>query len=260
MSLVFPIRQTVVPVVGKAAPLLFPVRRIYCIGQNYESHAKEMGGLTNRANPFFFTKPTDSIVTDVANFASTSAAVSIPYPPMTESYHHEVELVVALGQRDDGVDSYANLPIEEVHRVVYGYAVGLDMTRRDLQAQARENGFPWDFAKGPDSSAVVSPIVKAADVKKCCPELFTSELHPDCQVVCKGPITLKVNGSLRQDGDMDCMVSNVAEIIAILSKYVALRPGDLVFTGTPSGVGPVRKGDVIDAGIPGVGSLTVTVE
>jgi fumarylpyruvate hydrolase len=271
-SLVFPLRQTVVPVVGRGATRLnFPVRRIYCVGQNYDSHAREMGGSTCRHNPFFFCHPTDSLVTDLGNHNSPDAAVRIHYPPLTESYHHEVEMVVAIGQpmgkacdlwadaKDADGLRYVNVEVEHAHEIIFGYAVGLDMTRRDLQSQAKASGKPWDLAKGADEGAVVSPLVLAADLKTTHPELFMDfHKNPRKTVLC-GDIFLDVNKNERQRGNLLCMVSPVSELIAHLSKAVALRPGDLLFTGTPSGVGAVRAGDVVEAGITGIGTLTVTV-
>lgn len=272
-SLAFPLRQTVLPMVSKSAKKVnFPVRRIYCVGQNYDSHAREMGGSTCRHNPFFFCHPTDSLVTDGSNYSSADAAISIHYPPLTESYHHEVELVIAVGQPGEGASAavwadakdadgprYANVAVEHAHEIILGYAVGLDMTRRDLQSQAKANGKPWDLAKGADEGAVVSPLVLASDLKAAHPELFLDfDKNPSKTVLC-GEIFLDVNKNERQKGNLSCMVSPVSELIAHLSKAVALRPGDLIFTGTPSGVGAVRPGDVMTAGIRGIGTLTVTV-
>ncbi|KAL7702242.1 Fumarylacetoacetate (FAA) hydrolase family [Lotmaria passim] len=274
-ALAFPLRQTVLPIVGKGAKKLnFPVRRIYCVGQNYDSHAREMGGSTCRHNPFFFCHPTDSLVTDWDNHSSADATVSIHYPPLTESYHHEVELVAAIGLPGSGVGGdaanwvdakdadgprYANVAVEQAHEIICGYAVGLDMTRRDLQSQAKVNGKPWDLAKGADEGVVVSPLMPASDLKAAHPELFLDfEKNPRKTVLC-GEIFLNVNKNERQKGNLSCMVSPVTELIAHLSKAVALRPGDLIFTGTPSGVGAVRPGDVMQAGICGIGTLLVTV-
>lgn len=273
-SCAFSVRQVVLPVVGAGAKKLnFPVRRIYCVGQNYDSHAREMGGSTSRHNPFFFCHPTDSLVTDAANHSSAEATLRIHYPPLTESYHHEVEMVVAIGPPAEGAaaatnwaeakDSdgprYANVAVENAHEIVFGYAVGLDMTRRDLQSQAKANGKPWDLAKGADESAVVSPLVLASDLRAAHPELFMDFDKNVASTVLCGGIFLNVNGNERQCGDLSCMVSPVSELIAHLSRAVALRPGDLIFTGTPSGVGAVRTGDVMEAGIAGIGRLTVTV-
>ncbi|CAJ1034748.1 Fumarylacetoacetate (FAA) hydrolase family, putative [Leishmania lindenbergi] len=271
-SLAFTLRQTVVPVVTKLAkPLYFPVRRIYCAGPNYDSHAREMGGVINRTDPFFFVKPTDCLVTDFGNHTSPSATIDIRYPPVTESYHHEVELVVALGyptgkaaafsaaSQDPGDTHYSNMKIEEAADIIYAYGVGLDMTRRDLQLMAKNNGKPWDLAKGADGSAVVSPLVLSRDLKEAHPEMFMSPDKDETGVVSSGSIFLQVNQNERQRSDLNCMACPIVELLAHLSKYVALKPGDLLFTGTPSGVSAVRRGDVIEAGIQGLGTLKVNV-
>jgi fumarylpyruvate hydrolase len=202
---------------------LFAVRRVYCVGRNYAEHVLEMGNDT-RDPPFFFGKPADAIVVGGAD---------IPYPPQTSDFHHEIELVVAIGK--DGADI---APADALTHV-YGYAAGLDMTRRDLQAQAKKAGRPWDMAKGFDHSAPVTPIARAADVG-----------HPS-----GGRIWLEVNGSLRQEGDIGEMIWSVPEILAELSTWLALEPGDLVFTGTPAGVGRLAPGDRVRGGVDGVGVL-----
>ena len=201
-----------VAVAGSA--LTFPVRRIYCVGRNYPEHAREMGASDLRAPPFFFAKPADAVV--------ASGAI-IPFPARTSELHHEVELVVALG----------------AGREVFGYAVGNDLTRRDVQAAAKREGRPWDTAKGFDNSAPVSAIARAADIG-----------HPG-----RGRIWLEVNGERRQEGDIADMIWSVPEIIAELSLWFALKAGDLVFTGTPAGVGPLNPGDRVRGGIDGVGIL-----
>ncbi|EPY25921.1 fumarylpyruvate hydrolase [Strigomonas culicis] len=259
-SLAFaPVRQTVVPIVGKN--LHFPVRRIYCVGQNYESHAKEMGGKTNRTNPFFFCKPTDSLVTERDNFVSPSSTMSIRYPPITESYHHEVELVVALGPHrlNTALQEFSNLAHEEAKQVIYAYGIGLDMTCRDVQLKAKQHGHPWDLAKGPDDGVVCSPLLLAEELREAAPEVFIDGLRDERTLAQQGRIYLKVNDHIRQDGNLNCMVTPIHEIVSFLSKQVTLKPGDLIYTGTPSGVGPVRKGDVMEAGIQGLGKITVTV-
>ncbi|KAG5466825.1 hypothetical protein LSCM1_01002 [Leishmania martiniquensis] len=271
-ALAFSLRQTVVPVVTKnARPLNFPVRRVYCAGQNFDSHAREMGCTINRMDQFFFLKPTDSIVTDHGNHTSPSATVNIRYPTLTESYHHEVELVVALGYpsgktalssaaaQGTGPVRYTNMKTEEAHDIIYAYGVGLDMTRRDLQLMAKDNGRPWDLSKGADDATVVAPLVLSEDLKELHPEMFMTSDKDETNVLSRGSIFLRVNQNERQRGDLNCMVSTVAELIALLSKYVALQPGDLLFTGTPSGVGAVRRGDVMEAGIEGLGTLKVNV-
>jgi fumarylpyruvate hydrolase len=224
MSYVFPPAPRVsVPVTGGSA--LFPVRRIYCVGRNYADHAAEMGADT-REPPFFFSKPADALVPGGGDIA---------YPPATSNLQHEVELVVAL--RDGGADILPERALE----YVYGYAVGLDLTRRDLQQLAKDKGHPWDMGKGFDQSAPIGAIHPLAALD-----------HPT-----RGSIWLKVNGQLRQSGDLEQMSWKVAEVIARLSGYVALAAGDLIFTGTPAGVSTVVRGDVLEAGVAGVGELTI---
>ena len=224
MNYVFPPAPRVsVPVTGGSA--LFPVRRVYCVGRNYADHAAEMGADT-REPPFFFSKPADALVPGGGDVA---------YPPATSNLQHEVELVVAL--RDGGADILPERALE----CVYGYAVGLDLTRRDLQQLAKEKGHPWDMGKGFDQSAPIGAIHPLAALD-----------HPT-----RGSIWLKVNGQLRQSGDLQQMSWKVAEVIARLSGYVALAAGDLIFTGTPAGVSTVVRGDVLAAGVAGVGELTI---
>lgn len=213
-----------VPVRGDEG--FFPIHRIYCVGRNYADHAREMGHDPTREPPFFFSKPADAVVPGDG---------VVRYPLLTENLHHEVELVVALGSGGEQIEASRALDC------VYGYAVGLDLTRRDIQGRAKEKGHPWDMGKGFDQSAPVSAIVPAAVCG-----------HP-----ARGFITLKVNGELRQNGDLSQMSWKVAEVIAELSRYVELKPGDLIFTGTPAGVGPVVRGDEIWGEIEGVGSLRV---
>lgn len=215
-----------IPVLGTAA--LFPVRRIYCIGRNYADHAREMGSDPSRETPFFFGKPQDVVV---------PGGGTVAYPPATANLHHEVELVVALarGGRD--------IPVAEAEHCIFGYAVGLDLTRRDLQAQAKDKGQPWDTAKGFDQSAPISPITPAAVCG-----------HP-----LAGAIWLSVNGTERQRGNLDQLIWSVPEVIAHISRYVALAPGDLIYTGTPAGVGPLVPGDRIRCGIDGLGELEVVI-
>ena len=204
---------------------VFAVRRVYCVGQNYADHAAEMGG-DGRQPPFFFGKPADALVPGGGDVA---------YPPQTVNLQHEVELVVALGQ--GGRD----IPVAEALDCVFGYAVGLDLTRRDLQSRAKAKGQPWDMAKGFDASGPVSAIVPAAAIG-----------HP-----ASGAIGLKVNGAQRQSGDLAQMSWKVAEVIANLSSYVRLAPGDLIFTGTPAGVSTVLRGDVLEGCIENVGELKI---
>lgn len=206
---------------------LFAVRRVYCVGRNYAEHAAEMGHDT-REPPFFFGKPADAIVVGGADIA---------YPPQTADLHHEIELVVAIGKGGSGIAASDALD----H--VYGYAAGLDMTRRDLQAQAKKAGRPWDMAKGFDQSAPIGTIEPAAAIG-----------HPD-----KGAITLSVNGVERQRGDLADQIWNVPDTIAYLSSFVALKAGDIIMTGTPAGVGAVVRGDVLEGAIAGIGSVRTRI-
>ncbi|WP_424360374.1 fumarylacetoacetate hydrolase family protein [Methylocystis parvus] len=202
----------------------FPVRRIFCVALNYAEHAREMGKEPGAEPPFFFTKPADAVVADGA---------TIPFPSLTKNLHHEIELVAAL--RSGG----QNIPPECALDCVYGYAAGIDLTRRDMQTAARNSGKPWDFSKGFDNSAPIGAIRRAAEIG-----------HP-----AKGRIALSVNGALRQQGDLSDMISSLPQIIAAISTYVALAPGDLIFTGTPSGVGAMQPGDRATGEIEGVGSV-----
>ncbi|MFV0623348.1 fumarylacetoacetate hydrolase family protein [Sphingomonas sp. ac-8] len=199
----------------------FPVRRIYCVGQNYAEHTREMGGDPDRQEPFFFSKPADAVV------ASGSV---LPFPSRTQDLHHEVELVLALGEGGTDVDP------AEAGRLIFGCAVGVDLTRRDLQAVAKKAGRPWDLAKGFDRSAPVAPIRRG---------------RPPVAAA----ITLDVNGVRRQSGVLADMIWSPVEIVAVLSRYVRLEPGDLIFTGTPSGVGRLDRGDAVAAAIEGLPSL-----
>jgi fumarylpyruvate hydrolase len=205
---------------------LFPVHRIYCVGQNYREHAREMGG-SGREPPFFFAKPADAV----------TQGRLVAYPPRTGKLHHEVELVVALGAGGN------NIPAAEALQLVFGYAVGVDLTRRDLQASAKQAGRPWTTAKGFDHSAPLSELRAAAQCG-----------HPTAAA-----ITLAVNGEPRQQGNTADMIWSVPEIIAELSSYFELQPGDLIFTGTPAGVGLLLPGDRVEARLAGVGSLQFAV-
>ena len=207
---------------------LFPVRRIFCVGRNYAEHAREMGKDPDREPPFFFTKPADAVVADGAE---------IPYPPATSNFHHEIELVVALGEAALDVAEAAALDC------VYGYSVGVDLTRRDLQKVARDMGRPWDCGKAFDNSAPLTAIVPASVVG-----------HPESR-----PIWLSVNGEMRQEGNIDQMIWSVPEVIATLSRQFHLKPGDLIFTGTPAGVGPLVAGDAVAGGVDGIGELSITI-
>jgi fumarylpyruvate hydrolase len=215
-----------VPVYGSQQP--FPVHRIYCVGQNYADHAREMGGDPSREPPCFFSKPPDAVVSDQRRIA---------WPTRTSDLHHEVELVVALasGGNDIGVD--------EAPGHIFGYAVGVDLTRRDLQSEAKSRGGPWDTAKGFDHSAPLSSI------------------HPigETGLLERGPISLTVNGELRQRGDIGDMIWSVPEVIAELSTLFTLQAGDLIFTGTPAGVGPLQPGDEVRCSIDKVDSLVIRV-
>ncbi len=217
--------QIAVPVQGGG---LFPVRRVYCVGRNYAAHAREMGGNPEREPPFFFTKPADALVTGGAD---------TPYPPATETLHHEVELVLAIGTGGADISPAAALG----H--VFGYAVGLDLTRRDLQEQAKAARQPWDMAKGFDASGPIGAITPAAAIGH----------------IAAGRITLRVNGQARQSGDLRDMIWPVPEIIAALSRLVRLAPGDLIFTGTPDGVGPVQRGDMLRGEVDGVGFVETRI-
>ncbi|ORC92231.1 uncharacterized protein TM35_000044450 [Trypanosoma theileri] len=271
-AVAFSVRQTLVPVVGWG--LLFPVRRVYCVGQNYADHAKEMGGTVSKTNPFFFTKPPDAITSNTTNHTS-SMEVNAKYPPQTENYQHEVELVVAIGPKrgakssEDAGIKYSALSPKEVQNIIYGYAVGLDMTRRDLQLQAKTNGKPWDLAKGADESAPLSAIVPVEVIQKqnallfytsdeACKEMVTEGTGIPA-VLRRGAVKLTVNGTPRQEGNLTSFVTPIDELISILSKSVDLAPGDLIFTGTPSGVSAVKPGDVIKASVEGVGELTAHI-
>ena len=205
----------------------FPVRRIFCVGRNYAAHAREMGN-DDREPPFFFTKPADAVVANNA---------SIPYPPRTANFHHEVELVVAIGS------SGVNVAKGDASALIYGYAVGIDLTRRDLQNDSKDNGRPWDTSKGFDRSAPIAAI------------------HPrkDVGLIETGEIWLKVNGKDRQRANLAEMTWKVPEIIAELSTLFELAPGDLIFTGTPAGVGPLVRGDAVEAGIDGLTSLQTKI-
>jgi len=207
---------------------VFPVRRIYCVGRNYADHAREMGADPTREAPFFFGKPADAVI----------QGHSVPYPPQTTDLHHEVELVLALGKGGCG------LSLEDADAAIYGYAVGVDLTRRDLQAEAKSKGRPWDMAKGFDHSAPIGRIIA----------------RPGSGPVPNARIRLSIDGAEKQAGTLDQMIWSPAEIVANLSTYVELKPGDLIFTGTPAGVGPVAKGEKITAEIDGLPRLIFTMK
>lgn len=205
----------------------FPARRILCVGRNYAAHAREMGQ-DDREPPFFFSKPVDALVADGA---------AVPYPPGTRDLNFEIELVVAIGA--DGMDVAPDKALD----LVFGYGVGVDLTRRDLQMQARDTGRPWDLGKGFDASAPCSPI-------------YPVEMagHPD-----RGRIWLAVNGEVKQDGDLAELIWQVPDIISALSRSICLKPGDLIFTGTPAGIGPTVENDVLTGGVEGVGEIRVAI-
>ena len=205
----------------------YPVGRIYCVGRNYAEHAREMGHDPDREPPFFFMKPADAVVQNGA---------TLPYPQMTKDLHHEIEMVVAIGKGG------ADIPEGKALDHVFGYGVGLDMTRRDLQGEAKKMGRPWEMGKAFDNSAPCTVLKPVAMVG-----------HP-----AKGAIWLKVNGETKQKGDLAEMIWNVPEMIAYLSRLITLRPGDLIYSGTPAGVGPVKRGDRLEGHVEGVGDLKIT--
>lgn len=202
----------------------FPVRRIYCVGRNYAAHAREMGRDPDREPPFYFTKPADAIQDN---------GTDIPYPPATENLHYEGELVVAIGK------TCVDATVDNALEYVYGYAVGNDLTRRDLQLDAREKGRPWDTGKGFDHSAPCSAIRTADDIG-----------HPE-----NARIWLTVNGEVKQNSDINKLIWSVPEVVANLSSLYTLEPGDIIFTGTPEGVGQIQKGDTVIVGVEGIGEL-----
>ncbi|CAI8963486.1 fumarylacetoacetate hydrolase family protein [Methylocaldum szegediense] len=207
---------------------LFPVRRVFCVGRNYPDHAREMGADPEREPPFFFMKPVDAILPNNS---------VLPYPPGTQDLQPEVELVVAIGLGGK------QIPVENANDHIFGYAVGLDMTLRDVQKNAREKGLPWDMAKGFDHSAPCSAITPVSHTG----------------VIDRGKIELKVNGRVRQSADVSEMIWKIPETMSYLSNLVEIRPGDLIFTGTPAGPAPVVKGDVLDASIAGLKPLSITI-
>lgn len=206
----------------------FPVHRVYCIGRNYAEHAIEMGHDPNREPPFFFQKNPDNLL---------AAGHDFPYPPKTQDVHHEIELVIALGR--GGI----NIPVGSALEHVFGYGVGLDMTRRDLQGEAKKAGRPWEIGKAFEASAPCSALVSAEKIG-----------HP-----AKGAIWLKVNGALKQQGDLAQMIWKVPEMISYLSEYFTLAPGDIIMSGTPAGVGAVKRGDKLHGHVDGVGELELKV-
>jgi fumarylpyruvate hydrolase len=216
--------QPAAPIRGRAER--FPIRRIFCVGRNYEDHAREMGAAVDREAPFYFMKASDHYL---------ASGADAPYPAGTKNYHHEVELVVALGTGG------FRIPETRALDHVFGYACGLDMTRRDLQAAAKAQQRPWDTGKNVERSAVLGEIAAAAEIG-----------HP-----ARGRIELRVNGETRQAGDLSALIHGVAAVIADLSQYYHLQPGDLIYTGTPAGVGAVKPGDRLEGSIEGVGTVAV---
>ena len=226
-QLLFPTPPVVAaPVRGRSERI--PIRRIFCVGRNYEAHAKEMGVAVDREAPFYFIKSTEHYV---------PSGSTVPYPPGTSNYHYELELVVVLGAAAFRVSA------DQAKNAVFGYACGLDMTRRDLQFAAREQRRPWDLGKDVEQSAVLSEIVPASDIG-----------HPSA-----GRIELRVNGEVKQSADISQLIHKVPEVIAHLSTFYHLNPGDLIYTGTPEGVGPVNSGDRLEGVIDGVGTITLTI-
>ena len=206
----------------------FPIRRVFCVGRNYGAHAREMGSDPDREPPFFFSKPADAVV---------PASGAVPYPSSTNDLHHEVELVVALGSGGADIAPAAAMAL------VWGYGVGLDLTRRDLQAVAKDAGRPWDMAKGFDASAPCSPLIPAATLG-----------HPQ-----DARIWLEVNGALRQEGKLNEMIWPVADVISHLSRLVRLEAGDLIYTGTPAGVAALQRGDQVRGGVEGVAEFALSI-
>jgi len=226
-DLLFPVPGPVLaPIHGRSEK--FPVRRIFCVGRNYEAHAKEMGVAVDREAPFYFTKAAEYYV---------PSGATIAYPPGTSNYQYEMELVVAIGQPGFRIE------VAKALNHVFGYACGLDMTRRDLQLAAREQRRPWDLGKDFEQSAVMTEIVPVAD----------------CGHLSKGRIELRVNGQTKQSSDLNLLIHSVAGLVAHLSTYYHLQPGDLIYTGTPEGVGPVVAGDKIEGSIEGLDTIHLTI-
>jgi fumarylpyruvate hydrolase len=230
MPVIPAVPPSTVPIAGTND--LFPVRRVYCVGRNYAAHAREMGGDPTREPPFFFLKPADAL-----QMAPSGATIEHPYPPKTQNYHFEIEMVAALhrGGRD--------IPVAQALDHVFGYAVGLDMTRRDLQDEAKQLRRPWELGKAADHSAPVGPIHPASRVG-----------HPT-----RGTIALTVDGVARQKADLGDMIWSVAEQVSYLSTYFELKPGDVIFSGTPDGVGAVTRGQTMVGAIEGLGEIRLRV-
>ena len=234
MNFVFPPGEhPSVAIVGR--PERFAVHRIYCVGSNYADHKREMGGSPHREPPIFFSKPADAVVSPAGD---EPAVLSVRYPSRTSELHHEIELVLAVGRGG------SNIPVESAEDHLFGYGVGIDLTRRDLQKKAKTNGTPWEVGKSFDQSAPISALVP----------------REKSGVIGLGPIWLKVNGKMRQQSDIAEMTWSPREVIADLSTFFHLLPGDLIYTGTPAGVGAIQKGDLVEGGVDGVGLISVRVE
>ena len=232
MSFVFPPGdRPSLPIHGRSER--FPLHRIYCVGRNYAEHAREMGSDPRREPPCFFSKPADAAVA-----LSATSVTALPYPPRTSDLHHEIELVVALGRGG------SDIPADKAMAHVFGFAAGVDLTRRDLQLLAKKEGGPWDTAKGFDHSAPLSAVHPIGE---------TGSME-------RGAIWLKVNGEIRQQADVADMIWSLAEIIAGLSGFYRLQAGDLIFTGTPAGVGALQRGDLVEGGVDGVATLSFRLE
>ncbi len=228
MSTVFDVPQATVPIHGSGDT--FPARRIYCVGRNYAAHAREMGFDPDRDPPFFFCKPADALL-----YCPPGETADMPYPSRTENLHHEIELVVAIG------GTGRDVAVADANALVFGYAVGLDMTRRDLQVAMRDKGRPWEAGKAFDWSAPIGPIHRVEDTG----------------IVESGEIEVSVNGEVRQKSDLTHLIWSIPEVIANLSTLFELKPGDIIYTGTPEGVGAVQRGDVMTGRAAGVGEIRV---
>lgn len=226
----FNVPITTIPIVGSNE--VFPVRRIYCIGRNYEAHAREMGSDPNREPPFYFQKPTDAI-----QFVPIGQSINHPYPPLTKNYHHEIELVAVLSKGG------RNIPVEKALDCVYGYAIGLDMTRRDLQRAMGDQKKPWEIGKSFDHSAPIGPVHLADKIGH----------------IKQGAIWLKVNGVIKQEANLSQMIWSVAEQISQLSSAFEIMPGDIIYSGTPENVGPVVVGDTLEGHIDGLPNITLKI-
>lgn len=229
MQYVFPPQVIALPVVGSEQ--MFPARRIYCVGRNYVEHAIEMGH-TGREAPFFFMKPADALL-----IIADGETGDMPYPPETKDLHHEMEMVVAIGKGG------RNIAVEDAQSHIWGYALGLDMTRRDLQAEAKKLSRPWDLGKAFDASAPIGPLHRVQDTG----------------IIKDGNISLTVNGQVRQKSDVKKLIWSVDEMIAHLSRYFELQPGDLIFSGTPEGVAAVKPGDLMVGAVERLGELKVRI-